>query len=138
MFRFVSLTIKILFRILNHNKAEPKQNETGQNEDQGDQQGKKRQIRAKQSETNRVKMKEWRNSRWNTVITVVSYQKVLVSVQPKLRNQLFRYFPKQPKLASLFRMVSKLVSVLSIGTEFRRTSYVSEFVSSQLFRIQSC
>jgi hypothetical protein len=71
--------------------------------------------------------KKWGNGGWNCVITVVSHPLLLVSVQPKLCNYrwLFCYFVKQPKLTSLFRLVSILVSVLvsvvSIWTEFRRS-----------------
>ncbi len=59
----------------------PKQTQTGQNEDQ---QGKE-QIETKRNKgTTQVKTKKWRNSGWNFFITVVSHQKLLVSVQPKL------------------------------------------------------
>jgi hypothetical protein len=50
MFRFVSWTIQILFRILNHNKAEPKQTETGQNEDQQGKKDKSERNKAKKIE----------------------------------------------------------------------------------------
>ncbi len=49
--------------------------------------------------------------------------KFLVSIQPKLQNQLFRFLAKQPKLASLFWIVSKLVSVL-VSVLLIRVSFV--------------
>ncbi len=48
------------------------------------------------------------------VFTVVSHPKLLALVQSKLRNQLFYYFMKQPKLTSLFRIASKLATDLSM------------------------
>ncbi len=107
----------------------------------------KRHKKTNQSKTKRNKVKQstktkkWGNSGRDCVITVVLHPKLLVSVQPDLRNLPFCYYVKQRKLSSLFWIVSKLFSVLVslvlIWTEFRRTPWVSELVSFQLFWIES-
>jgi hypothetical protein len=88
--------------------VEPKQTETGQNEDKQGKKDKSERNMAKQSEIKWTKNK-CGNSGWNSVITVVWHPNLLVSEQ-KLRNKLFRYFAIQPKQTPLFRIVSKLVS----------------------------
>jgi hypothetical protein len=92
----------------------------------------KRPIRAKQSETkwNKSSKNEKLEDQWVGLCYYSCFlSKVVSSVPPKPRNK--------RKLAFLFRIMPKLVSVLSIRTKYRRTPCVSEFVT-QLFHMQSC
>jgi hypothetical protein len=93
--------------------VEPKQTETGQNEDQEE---KKRQIRTKQrkkSETNRVKSKKVENCGWDCIFFSCFASKVVcfgLTETPKLTVSLFR----ETTETSLFILDSVKTSLSSL------------------------
>ncbi len=102
------------------------QTKTGQNEYQ---QGKKRQMRAKkakESETTQVKTEKWGNSGWYYVITVVSHLKLFFRFNRNSKPSCFAISRNSQNQSSLFWIVLKLISVLSIRIEFCRTPYISD------------
>ncbi len=114
-----------LFRILNRNKMEPKQTQTGQNEDQQRNKGTTQEKKKKVEE-------QWVELCYYSCIA----SKVVSFGSTKTLKLAVSQFQETSETSLFVSDSVKLVSVLFIWNELRRTpTHVSEFVSSQLFRI---